>query len=29
MNGIALPEKENIYETRCPILYAMDIFGQK
>ena len=24
-----LPETENIYETRCPILYAMDIFGQK
>ena len=29
MNGSPLPEKENIYETRCPILYAMDIFGQK
>ena len=29
MRGIALPEKENIYDTRCPILYAMEIFGQK
>lgn len=24
-----LPEKENIYETKCPILYAMEIIGQK
>ena len=24
-----LPQNENIYETECPILYAMDIIGQK
>lgn len=24
-----LPKDENIYETECPILYAMDIIGQK
>ncbi len=24
-----LPKKENIYETECPILYAMEIIGQK
>ncbi|MBQ6002455.1 MAG: helix-turn-helix transcriptional regulator [Synergistaceae bacterium] len=24
-----LPENENIYETECPILYAMKIIGQK
>ena len=24
-----LPKNENIYETECPILYAMDIIGQK
>ena len=24
-----LPEGENIYETYCPILYAMEIIGQK
>ncbi len=24
-----LPKDKNIYETRCPILYAMDIIGQK
>ena len=24
-----LPEDENIYETDCPILYAMRIIGQK
>ena len=24
-----LPEGENIYETDCPILYAMEIIGQK
>ena len=29
MGKIALPKGENIYETRCPILYAMEIFGQK
>ena len=28
-NKTALPENENIYETPCPILYAMDIIGQK
>ena len=25
----ALPVNENIYETECPILYAMRIIGQK
>ena len=24
-----LPEDENIYDTSCPILYAMKIIGQK
>ena len=24
-----LPKNENIYETDCPILYAMEIIGQK
>ena len=24
-----LPNRENIYETDCPILYAMEIIGQK
>ena len=24
-----LPVDENIYETQCPILYAMEIIGQK
>ena len=24
-----LPTKENIYETECPILYAMNLIGQK
>ena len=24
-----LPDGENIYETDCPILYAMEIIGQK
>ena len=24
-----LPSNKNIYETDCPILYAMDIIGQK
>lgn len=24
-----IPESENIYETKCPILYAMEIIGQK
>ena len=23
-----LPEEENIYDTKCPILYAMGIIGQ-
>ena len=25
----ALPKEKNIYETDCPILYAMDLIGQK
>ena len=29
MDKKALPEGENIYETQCPILYAMEIIGQK
>ena len=29
MGKKALPKEENIYETDCPILYAMDIIGQK
>ena len=24
-----LPKEQNIYETDCPILYAMEIIGQK
>ena len=24
-----LPKEKNIYETECPILYAMEIIGQK
>jgi DNA-binding HxlR family transcriptional regulator len=24
-----LPTKENIYETECPIFYAMNLIGQK
>jgi len=24
-----LPVTENIYDTQCPILYAMEIIGQK
>ena len=24
-----LPKNKNIYETECPILYAMEIIGQK
>ncbi len=24
-----LPKEENIYETECPILYAMKLIGQK
>ena len=29
MGKKALPKDENIYETDCPILYAMEIIGQK
>ncbi len=29
MAKIPLPKEENIYETKCPILYAMEIIGQK
>ena len=29
MNQKPLPKEENIYETECPILYAMGIIGQK
>ena len=29
MNKKTLPKEENIYETECPILYAMEIIGQK
>ena len=29
VNKKKLPVNENIYDTRCPILYAMDILGQK
>ena len=29
MNQQPLPQKKNIYNTPCPILYAMDIIGQK
>lgn len=29
MKKKSLPKNENIYETRCPILYVMDIIGQK
>lgn len=29
MAKIPLPKEENIYETECPILYAMGIIGQK
>ena len=24
-----LPKNENIYDTQCPILYAMELIGQK
>ena len=24
-----LPKEENIYDTQCPILYAMELIGQK
>ena len=24
-----LPSEENTYDTKCPILYAMDLIGQK
>ena len=29
MKKMPLPEKENIYDTPCPILYAMEKIGQK
>ena len=29
MGKNALPKGENIYETDCPILYAMEVIGQK
>ena len=29
MNMMPLPKDENIYETQCPILYAMELIGQK
>ncbi len=29
MDPYPLPKGENIYDTQCPILYAMEIIGQK
>ena len=29
MDTMPLPKDENIYETECPILYAMELIGQK
>jgi len=29
MSNQPLPKEKNIYETDCPILYAMEIIGQK
>ena len=29
MSKKPLPSEENIYDTECPILYAMEIIGQK
>lgn len=29
MDRMSLPKGENIYETKCPILYAMELIGQK
>ena len=29
MSKKALPKEDNIYETDCPILYAMNLIGQK
>ena len=29
MEKTLLPKNENIYETDCPILFAMEIIGQK
>ena len=29
MSKKPLPKEENIYETDCPILYAMELIGQK
>ena len=28
-NAHSLPSGQNIYETPCPILYAMELIGQK
>lgn len=28
-NAHPLPSGQNIYETPCPILYAMELIGQK
>ena len=29
MDNKPLPKTENIYDTACPILYAMELIGQK
>jgi len=29
MSKKPLPKDKNIYETKCPILYAMELLGQK
>ena len=29
MDTMPLPKGENIYETECPIFYAMELIGQK
>jgi DNA-binding HxlR family transcriptional regulator len=29
MDRMSLPKGENIYETKCPILYAMELIGRK
>ena len=29
MDRMSLPKGENLYETKCPILYAMELIGQK
>ena len=28
MSKKPLPKDENIYETKCPILYAMELLGK-